>query len=321
MAWGQSKWLRPKVRIAKLAQDGLFLSDDGRPIFSEPWMEEQIWAPFERMDPKDNGTYYNRLGWVYPTGEGKTLQLAMLTIYHCLFSCVDTPRVILAAGSKEQAKHIKSYIKRFILRSPPLLKIFNVQKDIIIQKDDTPCKNMCGRKHGRSEIKVVSSESSLQHGEPRITLRVFDELWNQKNYNLISALKMRPRRVCKEGKTCFIGYPLCPEEKDVPMFDWVNQMLPDSDKRKDRRYKGNLFPRGWLVWRQSLLKDPIQAGLATHQASWWQREDLQRDHDEMMPFQFASMHCGRWSAGSEAMFGEEWEETQNKALEYERLTA
>jgi len=33
------------------------------------------------------------------------------------------------------------------------------------------------------------------------------------------------------------------------------------------------------------------------------------------------MHCGRWSAGSEAMFGEEWEETQNKALEYERLTA
>jgi hypothetical protein len=310
----------PKIPIKHLAKKGVFRAEDGKPIRIEKWMAEQIWDPFCATDPADGGAMYDRLGWLYATGEGKTLQMAVLATYHCLFQCVDYPFVVNAAGKKEQAKNIFRYISDFIKRSPLLSDIFTIQRDRIIQKEPRRCPNKCGRTHGVAEIHVVASEGAVQHGQRRITLLNYDELWNQKDYTLISALKLRPRRVCKEGRTCFIGYPLCKDEVGAPLYDWVNMLLPDDDPRKDiEKYAGRRHERGWLVWRQSHLKDPVAAALATHQSSWWTAEDIQRDLTAMLPHEFRSMHCGQWTRGKEALFGDEWEETARQGLQYRAM--
>ncbi|HLK42422.1 MAG TPA: terminase TerL endonuclease subunit, partial [Thermoleophilia bacterium] len=133
----------------------------GEPFMLEGWQKAFL-RELSRRDKQGRRVY--RLGLLsLPRGSGKTILAAGVALYE-LVSREDEPDILIAAGSKEQARICFDFC-RGMVEQGPLTEWVTVKSGSLI------CRATGGR------IRVISSQGALQHGlNP--SLVILDELWN-----------------------------------------------------------------------------------------------------------------------------------------------
>lgn len=202
----------------------LFILEEGKPIQLEKWQLKRIVEPvFYTLNP-DGTRKFNLALAGLPKKNGKSTLAALVASYMLLGDGEPEPEVFGAAGGKEQARIIFSQTKRAIERSPILYNEVKIYRDVIERRD------------GRGFYRVLSADAPLQHGlNPHCVL--WDELWNQRSYDLWEALTHSPARKQPlhwivtyagyrpwEGDLCFDLYTAGKEGKDPrTYFYWANK--------------------------------------------------------------------------------------------------
>jgi phage terminase large subunit-like protein len=131
-----------------------------QPFHLEPWQQAFL-REFHRRDRAGQRLYKKALLGL-PSGNGKTALAAGLGIYE-LVCQPDAPQVVLAAGSREQARLGIDSARRMIEQSPLGEWVFGTSNRL-----DCP--------ERQASMKAISSQGALQHGRaPAAAL--LDELW------------------------------------------------------------------------------------------------------------------------------------------------
>ncbi|MFL5915000.1 MAG: terminase large subunit domain-containing protein [Gaiellaceae bacterium] len=132
----------------------------GRPLQLEPWQRTFL-REFHRRDPAGRRLYKKALLGL-PAGNGKSSLAAGLGLYQLLCQG-DAAQIVLAAGSREQAKLGIECARRMLEGSPLSDWVFGTSNRL-----DCPKR--------QASMQAVSSQGALQHGRaPDAAL--LDELW------------------------------------------------------------------------------------------------------------------------------------------------
>jgi phage terminase large subunit-like protein len=132
----------------------------GQPFQLEPWQRTFL-REFHRRDRAGRRLYKKALLGL-PTGNGKSTLAAGLGL-HQLLCQQDAPQVILAAGSREQARLGIDCARRMIEQGPLSEWVFGTSNRL-----DCPKR--------QASMKAVSSQGALQHGHTPCAA-LLDELW------------------------------------------------------------------------------------------------------------------------------------------------
>jgi hypothetical protein len=172
------------------------------------------------------------------------------------------PEIFGAAGDKAQAKIIWKRAKMAIRRSKALDKACNCWRDTIEVKA-----------HG-GEYSYISSESPTKHGfNP--TMKIFDEVWNQGDYDLIKALADSPVR--KQPLSLFVSY--AGTEEGTPWHDYYRQGC-----------EGTLGKRTFFFWSHANL------------ASWKTPGFLEQEKEALPAETFRQYYENRWVKQADTYF-------------------
>jgi phage terminase large subunit-like protein len=168
------------------------------------------------------------------------------------------PEIYSVAGDKDQAKIIFNNTSKAFKRSPVLRREVNIYKDVIERKD------------GRGIYKVLSADAPTAHGLNGHFV-IWDELWNQRTYDLWEALTHSPaRRQPLHFIVTYAGYD---------------------------QYKGNLL---WDLYQTGLRgDDPGMYMFWSHdnQASWVTQEYLKQQQRRLLTHVYMRLHENRWTSG------------------------
>jgi hypothetical protein len=172
------------------------------------------------------------------------------------------PEIFGAAGDKAQAKIIWKRAKMAVQRSPRLDAACDCWRDTIVVKA-----------HG-GEYAYISSESPTKHGfNP--TMKIFDEVWNQGDYDLIKALADSPVR--KQPLSLFVSY--AGTEEGTPWHDMYRAGC-----------EGTLGPRTFFFWSHANL------------ASWKQPGFLEQEKEALPPETYRQYYENRWVKVADTYF-------------------
>ena len=197
--------------------------------------------------------------------DGKSTMAAALAVFGLIADVLPDeapPEIFGAAGDKAQAKIIWKRAKMAVQRSPRLNKACDCWRDSIVVKA-----------HG-GEYAYISAESPTKHGfNP--TMKIFDEVWNQGDYDLIKALADSPVR--KQPLSLFVSY--AGTEEGTPWHDY---------------YKGgceqSLGPRTFFFWSHANL------------ASWKNPGFLEQEKEALPPETYRQYYHNRWVKVADTYF-------------------
>lgn len=237
----------------------LYILPNGEPIQFEHWQEEKIVNPIYYALRPDGMRRHNLALIGLPKKNGKSELAGLVASYHLLGDGELEPEVYGTAGSKDQAKIVFGRTKRAIQRSPILLNEVNVYSDVIERRD------------GQGYYRVLSSDAPIQHGlNPSCV--IFDELWNQRTYDLWEALTTSPAR--SQPLTFCITYAgYRPFEGDL-LWDVYSRGLRGDDRRM------------YFFWTSQNL------------ASWITPEYLKQQRQRLPDHIFKRLHQNQWTTGS-----------------------
>lgn len=246
-----------RVEIIKFLED-LFILEDGKPIKLEAWQKEKILKPvFYDLDSAGRRKINQCLVGMCKKN-GKSTLAAGVAAYGLLGDGEPEPEIYGCAGDKDQAKIIFNQTAKAFRRSESLYKEVNIYKDVIERKD------------GRGFYRVLSADAPSAHGlNPHFVL--WDELWNQRNYDLWEALTHSPaRKQPLHFITTYAGYD---------------------------QYDGNLLYD--LYQRGLKKKDRAMHCWWSHQnlASWVSKEYLRQQKDRLPDHIYKRLHENRWTGG------------------------
>jgi hypothetical protein len=172
------------------------------------------------------------------------------------------PEIFGAAGDKAQAKIIWKRAKMAIQRSPELNAACDCWRDTIVVKV-----------HG-GEYAYISSESPTKHGfNP--TMKIFDEVWNQGDYDLIKALADSPVR--KQPLSLFVSY--AGTEEGTPWHDYYRAGC-----------EGTLGKRTYFFWSHANL------------ASWKTPGFLEQEKEALEPETYRQYYHNKWVKRADTYF-------------------
>ncbi|BEQ14498.1 terminase large subunit domain-containing protein [Desulfoferula mesophila] len=249
-----------RIPIDRFAE-ALFVLDDGRPMCLEDWQRERVFEPvFDTMD--DRGLrQFNEALIGLPKKNSKSTMAALVACYGLLADGEPEPEIYGVAGDKDQARVIFRQTSRAIQRSPVLLNEVRIYKDVIERKD------------GTGFYRVLSADAPTAHGlNPHFV--IFDELWNQRSYDLYEALTHSPvRRQPLHFIVTYAGYE---QYEGNLLWDLYQRGLRGDD------------PRFYFIWSHENL------------ASWITAEYLEQQRRRLPEHVFQRLHENRWTSGSSA---------------------
>jgi len=239
----------------------LFKLEDGRSLADalEPWQEANIIDPIF-YDLDRDGCRKVNMAVIYLCKKNyKSTTASGIAGYGLLADGEPEPEIYGTAGSKDQARIIFNQTAKAFQRSPILAGEVNIYRDVIERKDK------------RGFYRVLSSDAPLQHGfNPHFVL--WDEVWNQPNYNLWEALTHSPaRKQPLHYVTSYVGYR--PWEGDL-CFDLFTAGKGGKDKRMHFFYS--------------------QENLASIVTPEYLEQQRRRLPDHI----FRRLHCNEWTTGS-----------------------
>jgi hypothetical protein len=227
-----------------------------KPIHFEPWQVEHVLAPvFTKINHRRAyDTYLNGL----PKKNGKSTLGSNVGVYGLLLDDPN-PEVYSVAGDKEQASIIFTLTKEVFERSAELRPLVKIRKNVIERVD------------GNGFYRVLASDGSGNHGlNPSCV--IWDELWNQRNYDLWEALTHCPAR---ENPFHFIvtyaGYQACAGNL---LWDLYSRGIAGND------------PKMYMFWL---------SGEYANRASWVSPEYLARQRLRLPEHIYRRLHENDWS--------------------------
>ena len=227
-----------------------------RPIRFEPWQREHILEPvFKKVDGKRRwDTFLVGIG----KKNGKSTLASCIATYALLLDDAN-PEVYSAAGDKDQARIIFNFTKRAFERSAGLRPLVKIYKDAIERID------------GSGVYRALARDSSGSHGlNPSCV--IWDELWNQPDYDLWEALTHSPAR---ENPFHFIvTYAGYQARSGNLLWDLYSRGLRGED------------PNMYMFWR---------SGDDANLASWITREYLERQRRRLPYHIYRRLHENDWS--------------------------
>jgi len=248
--------------IVAFAEEQYYL-ENGKLIKLEQWQKDLIFRPvFETKDDKGVRQYNLALAMI-PKKNGKSTLASIVSVYELLHGDVN-PEVYSIAGDKDQARIIFDKTKNAVSRNPDWRKAVNIYKDVIELKN------------GGGIYKVLSADAPTAHGlNPSCVIG--DEMWNQPNEDLWTALTFSPVR-------------------KQPLYFLIS-------------YAG--FDRGSLLYR---LCEQGEKHVNPHMyyfhseknlASWITPEYLENQKKVLHPAEFQRMHECKWTSKENAFLTEE----------------
>ena len=224
--------------------------ESGRLIKLEPVQKKILTGIFQHKDKNGLRIYNDALiGMIKKSGKSSLASGVALFMLFC-DPVVDDPNEIYSiASDREQASIIWQKTKRAIERNPILLGSVKIYRDSIVIPSTG------------NLYKVLSSDSFSAHGlNP--TCVIGDEIWNQKNRDLLDALQFSPTRkqplrfnVTYAGTdTTSILYELYDKgmrkENSKMYFHWshkpeVSWITPEFIEERRRELPPAVFQRFW----------------------------------------------------------------------------
>jgi|GEM_PF-973051 len=159
-----------------------YILDSGKPIVLEPVQKKILNDIFLTKDAEGLRIYNDALiGMIKKSGKSSLASGVALFMLFC-DPIFDEPNAVYSiAFSQEQASIIWNKTKRAIERNPVLLASVKIYRDKILVPSTG------------NIYQVLSAESFSAHGlDP--TCVIGDEIWNQKNRDLLDALQFSPKR-------------------------------------------------------------------------------------------------------------------------------
>ncbi|MDF1537155.1 MAG: terminase large subunit, partial [bacterium] len=246
-----------KLDIVKFAET-FYRLESGKPIKLEAWQLEKIIKPiFHNIDDGGNRVINEAL-IMLPKKNGKTSLMALFSLYLLLADGEESPEVFLLASDKDQARICWRFIKKAVERSPELKKHVKVFKDAL----EVPGNG--------GLLQVLASDSDSAHGlNPHGV--IVDELWSQRNWDLLEAMTHSPAR--KQALHLYISYTGFDQSKGVPLWDLYQRGLEGDD------------PRFFFYSQNENL------------ASWVTEEYLDQQRRRLPENIFRRLHCNEWTSG------------------------
>ncbi len=232
-----------------------------RSIRFEPWQRDHILKPvIEKVDGKRRWDTF-LIG--IPKKNGKSTLAACIATYALLLDDPN-PEVYSTAGDKDQARIIFNFTKKAFERSPGLRPLVKIYKDVIERVD------------GNGIYQVLASDSSGSHGR-NATCVIWDELWNQPDYDLWEALTHSPAR---ENPFHFIvTYSGYQARSGNLLWDLHSRGIAGED------------PKQYTFWR---------SGRDANLASWVTAEYLESQKLRLPDHIFRRLHWNEWSVAQDA---------------------
>jgi len=271
----------------------------GQPLDVEPWQFEIV-REILRRDPVTRQRVYSEALIGIPRKNGKSTLSAALALYFLVV--VGTlpvehggdpgAEIYAAAGSKDQARIVFEQTKAFVLGSPRLAALCDVQKDRILVKESG------------AMFRVLSSDAPRLHGlNP--SLVIIDELHAHQNGDLYEALTTGDLARA-EPLTVTITTAGDDQENSVlgEVFTKVYGTKPVVDRETGlfvpaKTKPADMFGRWWTVADEDL--DDPDAWERANPASWVTRERLtKKAPPRTKKGSWERLHLNRWTKAEEA---------------------
>jgi phage terminase large subunit-like protein len=266
----------------------------GRPLVVEPWQAGIVDEILFR-DPKTGLRRYSEALIGIPRKNGKSTLSAALALYFLVVEgTLNDPgaEIYAAAGSKDQARIVFEQTKAFVLSSPKLAALCDVQKDRIVVKETG------------AVFRVLSSDAPRQHGlNP--SLVIIDELHAHKNGDLYEALTTGD--LARE-EPLTVTITTAGDDVEGSILGEVFTKLYGTKPRVDRktglfiRHKqapADMFGRWWTVDDKDL--DDPEAWKRANPASWVTAERLaKKAPPRTKRGSWERLHLNRWTRAEEA---------------------
>ena len=244
--------------IISFAEEQYYL-ENGKLIRLEDWQKDNIFKPIFDTKDQDGLRKYNLALTMVPKKNGKSTLASIVSAYE-LFHGDINPEVYSIAGDRDQAGIIFQKTSRAIMRNPDWRHSVNVYKDAIELKN------------GDGVYRVLSADAPTAHGLNPSCL-IADELWNQRDENLWTALTFSPVR--KQPLYFLISY--AGFDKDSLLYKLFEQGV------------SGLNPKMYFYKSEENL------------ASWITPEYLENQKLVLHPAEYQRMHECKWSS-KESMF-------------------
>lgn len=242
----------------------LFILETGKPIQLEHWQEKYIFDPVFGTFNRNGLRRFNLVLIGLPKKNGKSTLASMVGAYGLLADGEPEVEIYGAAGDKDQAKIIFTQTVKAIKRSPILLNEVNIYKDVIERKD------------GTGFYKVLSADAPTSHGL-NAHFVLWDELWNQKKYDLWEGLTHSAAR--KQPIHFIVTYAGYSPHPGNLLYD----LYLAGKKGKDKRMH--------FFWTNK------------NYASWVSKDYLKQQRLRLPEHIFKRLHKNEWTSGSGAFLG------------------
>jgi len=239
-----------------------FYLESVKPIKLEPIQKKILADIFQTKDENGFRVYNDALvGMIKKSGKSSLASGVALYMLFC-DPIFDEPNEIYSiASDKDQASIIWSKTKKAIERNPILLDSVRIYRDSIVVPSTG------------NVYKVLSSDSFSAHGlNP--TCVIGDEIWNQKNRDLLDALQFSPTR--KQPLRFIVTY--AGTDTASVLYE-----LYDKGMRKEN-------PKMYFHWSHK------------PEVSWINSEFIEERRRELPPAVFQRFWENRWVGGENSFF-------------------
>lgn len=242
-----------------------YILESGKRIVLEP-VQKTILNDVFKTKGKDGLRIYNDalVGMIKKSGKSSLASGVALYMLFC-DKIFDEPNSVYSiAFSQEQASIIWEKTKKAIERNPILLGSVKIYRDKIVVPSTG------------SVYKVLSAESFSAHGlDPSCVIG--DEIWNQKNRDLLDALQFSPTR----------KQPL----RFIVTYAGTNTVSPLYELYEKGLNKEN--PKMYFHWSH------------VPEVSWISKEFIEERRRELPPAVFQRFWENRWTGGENSFFTRE----------------
>lgn len=256
--------------------------EDGQLVQWEKWQKKDIFRPIFGRRKKGGKRWYDLALIGLPKKNGKSTIASAMGVYGLLFDDEPYPEIYSAAGDTDQARIIFNKAKQTIQRSPALSAATRIYRDAIETKD------------GSGIWKVLSADAPTSHGLNQ-SMVIWDELWNQRNYDLWEALTQSPARA--EPLQVIVTYAGYDNIEGNLLWDLYRRGMgkrnaDDIDESKKKYICGpcKADPGMYFFWSHRNL------------APWISPEYLNKQRIRLPKHVYERLHENRWTSPEGSMF-------------------
>lgn len=259
----------------------------GSAFVLEPWQRDFV-EDFERRD-EDGLRVFKRALLGVPRGNGKSPLAAALALRE-LVQAGDEPDVILAAGSRDQARVAFQYARGFA-ESGPLASLLEVGRHEI------------GCRSNGGVLRTVSADGFVAHGLNPSAV-VLDELHVWRTQKQLELFEAMDSAIHKRPGAFWLALTTAGADKGSLLGRLYVEMLERLDL--ERPHGGLVVGRDdfngslvyWYGAPDDASADDDELADRVNPASWISRRDLrrQREAPSMQPATFRRLHMNVWCA-------------------------